>query len=118
VLSGLGLGGIGGILLTQQFTISRTHALLVDIGGLIGMAGGLAIESLVYPQKTTSEAEAGRNTEHLANYALGGMFVGLIGAAIITRNFDEPKIPIRPTIQTVTGTDGRQTSLYGIGGTW
>jgi tetratricopeptide (TPR) repeat protein len=118
VLSGLGLGGISGVLLTNYFTISRTHALLVDIGGLIGMAGGLAIESLVYPQKTTSEAEAGRNTEHLANYALGGMLVGLIGAAVITRNFDEPKIPIRPTIQTVTGTDGKQTSLYGIGGTW
>ena len=118
VLSGLGLGGISGVLLTNYFTISRTHALLVDIGGLIGMAGGLAIESLVYPQKTTSEAEAGRNTEHLANYALGGMFVGLIGAAVITRNFDEPKIPIRPTIQTVTGTDGKQTSLYGVGGTW
>jgi hypothetical protein len=118
VLSGMGLGGISGVLLTNYFTISRTHALFVDIGGLIGMAGGLAIESLAYPQKTTSESEAGRNTEHLANYALGGMFVGLITAAVFTRNYDEPKIPIRPVIQPVTGTDGRQTNLYGFGGTW
>ncbi len=65
-----------------------------------------------------SEAEAGRNQEHLANYALGGMFVGLITAAVLTRNMDEPKIPVRPTLQTVTGTDGKQTNLYGIGGTW
>lgn len=118
VLSGMGLGGISGILLTNYFTISRTHALLVDIGGLIGIASGLAIESLVYPQKTTSQAEAGRNTEHLANYALGGMFVGLIGAAVLTRNLDVPKLPVRPTFQTTTGTDGKQTSLYGLGGTW
>lgn len=118
VLSGMGLGGIGGVLLTNYFSISRTHALFVDIGGLIGIAGGLAIESLVYPQKTTSETEAGRNQEHLANYALGGMFVGLITAAVFTRNMDEPKIPVRPTLQTVTGTDGKQTNLYGIGGTW
>ncbi|MBL9016490.1 MAG: PEGA domain-containing protein [Myxococcales bacterium] len=118
VLSGMGLGGIGGVMLTNYFSISRTHALFVDIGGLIGIAGGLAIESLVYPQKTTSEEEAGRNQEHLANYALGGMFVGLITAAVLTRNMDEPKIPVRPTIQSVTGTDGKQTNLYGIGGTW
>jgi hypothetical protein len=118
VLSGLALGGISGLLLTNYFTISRTHALLIDIGGLIGIAGGLAIESLVYPQKTTSESEAGRNQEHLANYSLGGMFVGLIGAAVLTRNLDVPKLPVRPTIQTTTGTDGKKTSLYGIGGTW
>jgi len=118
VLSGLALGGISGVLLTNYFTISRTHALLVDIGGLIGIAGGLAIESLVYPQKTTSQSEAGRNQEHLANYALGGMFVGLIGAAVLTRDLDVPKLPVRPTFQTTTGSDGKQTSMYGIGGTW
>lgn len=117
-LSGLALGGISGVLLTNYFSISRTHAVLVDIGGLVGIAGGLAIESLVYPQKTASEAEAGRNQEHLANYALGGMFVGLIGAAVLTRNLDVPKLPVRPTIQTTTGTDGKTTSLYGLGGTW
>jgi hypothetical protein len=118
VLSGMGLGGISGVLLTRYFTIERTHALLIDIGGLVGMAGGLAIESLAYPQKTTSQSEAGRNTEHLANFALGGMVVGLLGASVLTRNLDVPAIPVRPTFQTTTGTDGKQTSLYGIGGTW
>ncbi|MEO7094828.1 MAG: hypothetical protein ABI175_16335, partial [Polyangiales bacterium] len=78
---------------------------------------GLAIESLVYPQKTTSESEAGRNQEHLANYSLGGMFVGLLGAAVLTRNLDVPKLPVRATFQT-TGTDGKKATLYGIGGTW
>ncbi len=118
ILSGLGLGGISGVLLTRYFTISRTHAVLVDIGGLIGIAGGLAIESLAYPQKTTSPTDAGRNQEHLANYALGGMFVGLLGAAVLTRNHDVPKLPVRPTFQTATGTDGKTTTLYGLGGTW
>lgn len=118
VLTGIGVGGLSGVLLTNYFSISRTHAVLIDIGGLIGMAGGLAIESLAYPQKTTSEAEAGRNTEHLANFALGGMIVGLVGAGVLTRNLDVPTVPVRPTVGTVTGADGKATTTYGVGGTF
>src|SRR5262249_21171774 len=41
VLSGLGMGTVGGVLMQRYFTISRTHAALIDVGGVIGIIGGL-----------------------------------------------------------------------------
>ncbi len=121
VLSGLGMGGISGVLMTRYFKISRTHAVLIDIGGLIGVIGGLATESLVYPgaqQTGTDEQIARRTQEHLANFALGGMLVGLIGAGVLTRNLDDPPVRVTPALGTATGADGRATATYGILGTW
>lgn len=121
VLSGLGMGTIGGLLLQSNFSISRTHAALIDVGGLIGIIGGLAAESLVYPtqraQSPTDMVDA-RAQEHLANFALGGMAVGLLGAGILTRDLDAPKIPVAPSITHATASDGRATTMYGVAGAW
>ena len=96
VLSGLGMGAIGGVLMTSYFDISRTHALLIDVGGIVGILGGLAAESIVYPTTTASEDDS-RTQEHIANFALGGMAVGLVAAGIVTRNLDAPKLAIQTT---------------------
>lgn len=117
VLSGLGMGSVGGVLLARSFEISRTHAVLIDVGGIVGMISGLAIESLAHPS-TTAADEAERPTERLAGYALGGMAVGLVGAGILTRNLDVPALPVQPTLGTSTGVGGRATTTYGISGTW
>ena len=119
VLGGLGMGGISGVLLTRYFSISRTHALLIDIGGLAGMVGGLAAESLAYPTTSDQSAQADQTSrEHLANFALGGMAIGLITAGILARDLDDPKLPVRPVIGTATGTDGRSTTTYGFQGSF
>ena len=47
VLSGLGMGTIGGILMTRYFDISRGHAALIDVGGVVGVFVGIAIENVV-----------------------------------------------------------------------
>lgn len=121
VLSGLGMGTIGGLLLQSNFSISRTHAVLIDVGGVVGIIGGLALESLVYPTRTAptpSPAIDARAQEHLANYALGGMAIGLLAAGILTRNFDDPKIPVSPAITQTTAGDGRAATMYGVTGRW
>ncbi|HEX4422599.1 MAG TPA: hypothetical protein VH165_32010 [Kofleriaceae bacterium] len=121
VLSGLGMGTIGGLLLERNYSISRTHAALIDVGGLIGIIGGLAAESLVYPQSASAGSSAtidARSQEHLANFALGGMAIGLIGAGIVTRNLDDPKIPVAPSITTATARDGSATPVYGLATRW
>jgi tetratricopeptide (TPR) repeat protein len=121
VLSGLGMGTIGGLLLQSNFSISRTHAALIDVGGLIGIIGGLAAESLVYPTQRTqgpTDMVDARAQEHLANFALGGMAVGLLGAGILTRDLDAPKIPVAPSISHATASDGRATAMYGVTGAW
>jgi hypothetical protein len=110
-LSGLGMGLVGGLLLTRNFEISRTHAVLIDLGGVSGLIGGLATKSLVYPSDVNS-------TERLANFALGGMAIGLVVAGVLTRNMDEPEVPVRATVGTATDASGTSTTTYGIEGTW
>ncbi len=110
-LSGLGMGFVGGLLLTRNFDISRTHAVLIDLGGVAGVIGGLATKSLVYPSDVNS-------TERLANFALGGMAIGLITAGVLTRNMDEPEVPVRPSMSTASDASGKTTATYGIEGTW
>jgi hypothetical protein len=115
------MGTAGGLLLQSNFSISRTHAALIDVGGLIGIIGGLAAESLVYRTETSQTPSAmldARTQEHLANYALGGMAVGLLAAGVLTRNLDNPKIPVSPTITQAAGGDGRAATVYGISGRW
>jgi hypothetical protein len=121
VLSGLGMGTVGGLLLQRSYSITRTHAALLDVGGLIGIIGGLAAESLVYPTQTrqgpADMVDAGAQ-EHLANFALGGMAVGLLAAGILTRNLDNPKIPVAPSITQAAAQGGSQATMYGVTGTW
>jgi hypothetical protein len=114
VLSGLGMGSIGGILLARSFDISRTHAVLIDIGGVAGIIGGLAVKSLAYP--STSVTDESADNERQANYALGGMAIGLVAAGILTRNVDEPKIPLKPSLGTATTSDGKSTATFGFAG--
>jgi tetratricopeptide (TPR) repeat protein len=121
LLSGLGMGTIGGLLLQSNFSITRTHAVLIDVGGLVGIIGGLAVESLVYPTRTTQGSSTGvdpRSQEHLANYALGGMAVGLLAAGVLTRNLDAPKIPVSPAITQARAADGAAATVYGVAGRW
>jgi hypothetical protein len=120
LLSGLGMGTVGGLLLQRNFSISRTHAALIDVGGLIGIIGGLAAESLIYPAQSTQSTTVvdARSQEHLANFALGGMALGLVGAGILTRNLDDPKIPVSPSITQATTRDGSATTMYGVIGRW
>lgn len=121
LLSGLGMGTVGGVLLQSNFAISRTHAALIDVGGVIGIIGGLAAESLAYPTQTTSgpsDMADERSREHLANFALGGMAVGLLTAGILTRNLDNPQIPVSPTITQALTRDGSPATIYGVAGRW
>ena len=111
VLSGLGMGTIGGLVMTRYYDISRTHAALIDVGGVAGLIGGLAAEGLAYREEERSE-------EHAANFALGGMAIGLIVAGVFTRNIDDAKVPVTPTLGTATDKDGATTRTFGFGGVW
>ncbi len=119
VLSGLGMGVIGGALVSHYFTVSRTHAALIDVGGIVGVLGGLALESIAYPtQQGGSSALTDQAEQRLANYALGGMAIGLITAGVLTRNLDDPKVPLSPSIGQVIGADGRAIPTYGLSARW
>ena len=59
-----------------------------------------------------------RSQEHLANFALGGMAVGLLAAGVLTRNLDSPTIPVAPALMQAAASDGRRTTIYGVTGAW
>jgi tetratricopeptide (TPR) repeat protein len=111
VLSGLGMGTIGGIVMTNYYDVSRTHAALIDVGGVIGAIAGFSAESLVYREEERSE-------EHSANFALAGATIGLIAASVFTRNWDDPKVPVTPALGTATDASGAATTTWGFGGRW
>ena len=111
VLSGLGMGAIGGIVMTNYYDLSRTHVALIDVGGVIGAIGGFAAESIAYREEDRSE-------EHAANFALAGATIGLIAAAVFTRNFDDPKVPVTPALGTATDVNGASTRTWGLGVRW
>jgi hypothetical protein len=117
VLSGLGMGTVGGILLQHSYGITRTHAALIDVGGVIGIIGGLALDSLLYPTQASTTTGDARPQEHFANFALGGMAVGLVAAGVLTRNLDGPSLPVTPSITQVMGSAGHTTTIYGLTGT-
>ncbi|MDB4954824.1 MAG: hypothetical protein JWO36_2393 [Myxococcales bacterium] len=112
VLSGLGMGTIGGALVTRYFTVSRGHAALIDVGGILGLFVGVAAENL-FSQAATTGTQG--QAERTANFALGGMATGLIAAGVLTRNMDLPPLAITPSVGKVT-TGGSTTTTIGITG--
>lgn len=108
-LSGLGMGTLGGVLMTRYFDISRGRAALIDVGGIVGVFIGLGIEGVV-----SSRQNAESSTERQTNYVLGGMATGLIVSGILTRNLDAPKIAITPSVaRTQSG-----STTIGVGGSF
>jgi len=113
ILSGLNLGIIGGTLLARRTSISRGHAALIDLSGLAGMVAGVAVVDVLEPDTPG---------DRLAHFALGGMSIGLIAGAYLTRDMDEPKtLPLRtlkPRLSTAWDSSGRATTTLGMGGSF
>ena len=114
VLSGLGMGTLGGVLLQRYFTVGRGHAALIDAAGVVGMVLALATENLA----DRAEQLAKPTDERTSNYALGGLATGLILGGILTRNMDDPQLAITPIMSKATASDGSSTTTFGIGGTF
>jgi hypothetical protein len=114
ILSGLGMGTIGGVLLNRYFTVSRGHAALIDVGGVVGLFVGVAAEN-IFSQTT---AGTPNQSERTANFSLGGIAAGLLLAGILTRNMDEPALNIAPAMGKATTASGASTTTFGISGTF
>jgi hypothetical protein len=112
VLSGLGIGTAGGVLLQRYFTISRGHAALIDASGIVGIVGGLATLSIV----SRADNASVKNDERTSNYALGGLAAGLIVGGVLTRHIDEPKLAVRPVLSKVPAPGGGTATTFGFAG--
>lgn len=115
-LSGLAMGGVGGALSAHYFHVSRSHAALIDLGGVLGLVGGLAAEALAYPTKSGNATASAK--EHISNFAIGGLALGLVTTGILTRNYDTPAIPVAPTFGAAQNAHGGSTATFGITGSF
>lgn len=122
-LSGLAMGTTGGVLLARYYTVSRKHAALIDVGGLVGMIVGVAADNLIFNQTGgtvtgNGNAQTAAEQERTADFALGGLATGLIVAGVLTRTMDVPQLPGTATVGHALGADGKQVTTFGIGGSF
>jgi hypothetical protein len=108
---GVGLGLITSGLLLRSFSISRSHAALIDLGGVGGLVLSAGVRSLIDQEDASIERQA--------NFALAGATIGLAGAALLTRNYDDPAVPnVQPSLGRVSTLGGGSTTSYGVVGSF
>jgi hypothetical protein len=98
MLGGTVLGCASGIIAARKVELSRGHVGLVDLGGVTGGGLGFALGYLVgyrYKENPLSDG---------ARYSLGGMALGLLTAAILSRNY---KGDLPPAEALITHEHGR-----------
>jgi len=82
MLGGTTVGLFTGSMLAWKLELSRGHVGLIDVGGLAGTGLGFA---LGYVIGVNSQSED--NIQTGARYALGGMALGLLAGAVLTRKY-------------------------------
>lgn len=109
LFAGLNLGLVTGATLAARYEVSRGHVALIDVSGLAGMIAGVATAGIV-----GDEADDG---ERLPHFALGGLTLGLIAGAILTRDMDDPRTigPLQPRVGAAEDAAGRITTTLGVG---
>ena len=89
MLGGTTAGVLTGSLLAWKLELSRGHVGLIDVGGLAGTGLGFA---LGYVIGVNSQSED--NIQTGARYALGGMVLGLLAGAVLTRKYKGDVPPV------------------------
>jgi PEGA domain-containing protein len=108
-LAGLNLGMITGAVLGAQYDFSRGHVALIDLSGFAGLVTGTSLAGLLRPG----------DVEGTARFCLGGMAVGLIAGALLTRNFDvEETAAVSAAASVATDIRGRPVSTFGLAASW
>jgi len=99
VFGGTSVGIVAGGIIAWKLDRSRTHVFLVDIGGLVGTGLGFALGAAVGASSNGDIVQDG------ARYALGGMTLGILAAAALSRNFKGDLPPVEALLRRRT--DGR-----------
>lgn len=104
MIAAVDIGLIGGGLLASYMPMSRSRTLVIDAGGILGMLLGFATDMLV----------GGTRPSDRSFFGLGavGAVGGLVGATLLTRNWDLDELP--PAQLSVLPTEGGATVMAGM----
>jgi hypothetical protein len=109
-LTGLNAGVLAGVLLGRKYQVSRRHVALIDLAGVGGVGVSAAVQGLIDGGESVS-------TERRAHFAIGGVAVGLLVGAYLTRNMDAPKlVRVAPAVTPVKDATGKTTLGIGLAG--
>jgi hypothetical protein len=102
LLAAADAGLLGGALLSRRFPMSRGRTLMIDVGGVLGMLGGMGVMLLLQGDDVEDAP--------LFTSAIVGTVAGLGTATYLTRNWDVPDVPGELAI---VPTEGGALALYG-----
>jgi hypothetical protein len=89
ITGGVTIGVLTGSLLAWRLEVSRTHQLLIDLGGFVGTGLGFAIGLAAGANQQSDDA-----VQSACRYGLGGMALGLLAAAVATRGYKGDLPPV------------------------
>src|SRR5439155_1445885 len=92
--AGIGAGFLGSFLATRD-GLSRGHVGLIDVGGVAGTGLGFALGYVIGVNSGKSED----NIQVGARYALGGMALGLLAGAVLTRKYKGDVPPVEALLR-------------------
>jgi hypothetical protein len=105
VLAGMNTGLLAGATLAYRYEYSRGHLALIDVAGLGGAVTGVVLAS---PFKDSTGVGSSDTPLH---FAFGGMIIGLVTGAVLTRDMDVEKLP--SALAAAVPTFGMTRSLAG-----
>ena len=95
MLGGTTAGVLTGSLLAWKLELSRGHVGLIDVGGLAGTGLGFALGYVIGVNAGVSED----NIQTGARYALGGMALGLLAGAVLSRKYKGDLPPVEALLR-------------------
>ncbi|RMH44049.1 MAG: PEGA domain-containing protein [Deltaproteobacteria bacterium] len=105
-LAGLNVGIAAGATIAARTDYRRGTVALIDLSALAGIVAGVALAQ-AFPEDVAG-------TERVQHFALGGMTVGLIAGAYLTRNRDRPRLPrAQPALGAAVDVAGARVATLG-----
>ena len=110
MLGGTTLGVMTGGLLAWKLELSRGHVGLIDVGGLAGTGLGFALGYVIGVNAGQSED----NIQTGARYALGGLALGLLAGAVLTRKYKGDVPPVEALLHRDPDGEGGGRWAFGL----
>ena len=100
-----------GYLLGGDRRYLRWAVKILQLAGAAGLVAGLAVQNGLQ-----SSGEGANSDESRSHFTLAGMAIGLGLGVFLTRDYDAPKLRVRPQVAPLTDPAGGRGLMVGVAG--
>ncbi len=97
--------------MARRYDLSRRRVIYIDLAGAAGLVAGLAVQNGLQ-----SSGEGANSDESRSHFTLAGMAIGLGLGVFLTRDYDAPKLRVRPQVAPLTDPAGGRGLMVGVAG--